>query len=88
MNKFGIFNLLNSFLQPTSQKNSSPSENPLTSPDFLNNLFSSFNKPKEQQKESEVNIKSVPLPLQKDMLSTISSHDQIVKRVLQNQTKN
>lgn len=88
MNKFGIFNLLNSFFQLAPQKNASPSENSFSSPDFLNNLFSSFNKPKEQQKESEVKIKSVPLPLQKNMLSTISSHDQIVKRVLQNQTKN
>ena len=81
MNKFGIFNLLNSFFQLTPQQNSSTSENSNASPDLLSSLISSLTKPPEQ-KNAPSKIEPKPfLPLQQSMLSTISSHDEFVKRV-------
>ncbi len=89
MDKFGIFNLLNSFFPLNSQKNENPTANSTTS-GLANNLLSSLGKNllssnswqnSEQVKPKENQKQAVPLPLQKSMLLTINSHDEIVKRV-------
>ncbi|MBE7081291.1 MAG: hypothetical protein E7372_01885 [Clostridiales bacterium] len=89
MDKFGIFNLLNSFFSLNSQKNEKPTANSTTS-GLANNLLSSLGKnllssnswqSSEQVKPKETQNQTVPLPLQKSMLLTINSHDEIVKRV-------
>ena len=89
MNKFGIFNLLNSFFPLTGQKNSASPNTPLVSNDLLTNLLTSFTKSantknnEDNKKESPPN--AVPHPLQEQMLSTVTKHDALVKRVNQSQ---
>ena len=90
MDKFGIFNLLNSFLNlssPQNVGNSNPNqvENP-PEQNVLGNLLSAINgkpTPPEQKTQTAVEPKNTPLTL--NMLSTIHAHDQHVKRV---QSKN
>lgn len=87
MDKFGIFNLLNSFFTPTAinqEQNgnennpSSQSSSPLNA-DFLSNLFSSSSTPKNQPIPQQNQVKVAPL--QSNMLCTITNHDNLVKRV-------
>ena len=90
MDKFGIFNLLNSFFPLNSQKNENSTVISTTS-GLANNLISSLGKslfnqstsqPNNEQAKPYDNTKqAVPMPLQKSMLLTINSHDEIVKRV-------
>ena len=89
MDKFGIFNLLNSFFPLSSQKNENSPVNSSGS-GFANNLISALGKsllgpttsqPNVDKNSSEPPKQPVPLPLQKSMLLTINSHDEIVKRV-------
>ena len=94
MDKFGIFKLLNSFLNLYEQNKSSSgnsSEN-----NVLSNLLSSLApqnnlekpnnfKPVEKMSSTATNTstkKSLP-PLQNSMLATMTSHDEFVKRVKQ-----
>ncbi len=90
MDKFGIFNLLNSFFPLTNQKNQeSTAENSASS--FASNLVSSLGKtlfsqtsaPQKNQPNTEKENPNQlpPLPLQQNMLLTINSHDEFVKRV-------
>lgn len=92
MDKFGIFKLLNSFLAPPEQQ-STPNPDKKDQPNnLLNDLISSLNnsqtpnsttpdKPLEEKK-------NIPLrPLQSSMLSTMSSHDEFIKRVKTNAAK-
>ena len=88
MDKFGIFNLLNSFfsLNPQKNENSPISQSPSGLANSLisslgKGLINSSSKPNTEQKLPEPPKQSVPLPLQKSMLLTINSHDEIVKRV-------
>lgn len=81
MDKFGIFNLLNSFFSLGKNGNGQNSENSTATNDLLNNLLSSFSNNKKSEIKSEKNVSAPPMPLQNSMLSTINSHDQIVKRV-------
>ena len=96
MDKFGIFNLLNSFLNLNSSSNtekaqSSPTENQ-TGQGLLDNILSIFNQKnsnKPQADDSSAKSKSTSnsitqnqaLPLQHGMLKTITTHDEFVKRV-------
>ena len=89
MDKFGIFNLLNSFFPLNSQKNENSTVNSNAS-GLANSLISSLGKNLfsstsmqngEQAKTNENQKQTVPLPLQKNMLLTINSHDEFVKRV-------
>ena len=94
MDKFGIFNLLNSFLNLSSPRNSDTSslkqvENP-PEQNILGNLLSTINgnsnnveRPKQNAVKPDSTTKNAPLTL--GMLSTIHAHDQHVKRV---QSKN
>ena len=76
MDKFGIFNLLNSFFPLNSQKNENSTINSNASglantliSSLGNNLFSSTSRQNgEQEKAKENQKQAVPLPLQKNML--------------------
>lgn len=81
MDKFGIFKLLNSFFSfySNAQKENSNSDKkeeltPLT------NILSSLEKKNSPPIEKPV----TPAPLQAQMLSTMRSHDEFVKRVKNN----
>ena len=76
MDKFGVFNLVNSLFQlyKNSQYSPQSDENPLFS--VLKNL-SSNEKPKKEE-----NKPVVKAPLQSQMLNTARTHDEHVKRVL------
>ena len=89
MDKFGIFNLLNSFFPLNSQKSQNSSSASGLAGSLLSSLGKSLLKPNDTQEENSLNIKkdlsahSTPLPLQRGMLSTINSHDEFVKRVVE-----
>ncbi len=102
MDKFGIFNLLNSFLRPLSNS-SAQSENTLdgnssTPPDFLNGILSSLNNntsaDNKEQSSSAQQVNQPPrerktaTPLQRQMLSTMYSHDELIRRISKNQKNN
>ena len=89
MNKFGIFNLLNSFLnlsgsagEQTKPENADPTTDKT---DFLNGILSGLSGKTDQAKKVSPTEKPTPtkqpIPLQRQMLNTIISHDQIVSRV-------
>lgn len=91
MDKFGIFNLLNSFLnfsgKSTNETAHSNDDKDSNSGDFLssllNGLKNSENKPDIPTSSNQNStLKPSPTtPLQKQMLSTMSMHDQLIKRV-------
>ena len=69
MDKFGVFNLLSSILNKSQQNSFS---NPTS--------FTSLNNDKTEQ---PVTPSPPPLPLQADMIKTMTSHDESIKRVKQ-----
>ena len=89
MNKFGIFNLLNSFLNLSGNSNEQAkpeNADPATDKtDFLNGILSSLSGKTNQAKKVNPTEKPVStkqtVPLQRQMLNTMLSHDQIVSRV-------
>ncbi len=95
MDKFGIFKLLNSFLNLSSPQNGQPNDgvdaNSSTNSDLISSLLSSLNsdvKPNSNPKRQPTNAhngeqvaKPANKPLQRQMLLTINSHDEFVKRV-------
>lgn len=89
MDKFGIFNLLNSFFPLTNTKTEQSPVGANSSNDILSSLLSSFAKNNQSNKNQETNavkpINSTPHPLQEQMLLTVANHDAFVKRVKQNQ---
>ena len=89
MDKFGIFNLLNSFFPLTSQKNTGGNNTSPISNDLLSNLLTSFSKnvenKKSEENKKENSVVSPPHPLQEQMLLTVSKHDAFVKRVKEKQ---
>lgn len=96
MDKFGIFNLLNSFFPLNSQSGEQSDANKSNS-GLASTLISSLGKnlfqPKEVPLNSEQNsikvgpAQSTPMPLQKNMILTINSHDEFVKRVKEKHEK-
>ena len=86
MDKFGIFNLLNSFFSLNSQNAPQKSNESATSAfdKILSSLANSVPK-----KDNALNNKSAEqskktfAPLQSAMLSTMQSHDEFLKRVKQ-----
>lgn len=77
MDKFGIFKLLSGFLDIYKQS-CSKNEQTKKSSDTKENLLSSLLKPHEpEQKPSQTQ----PIPLQNNMLTTMRTHDEFVKRV-------
>lgn len=91
MDKFGIFNLLNSFLKTNSDNQAQTSSLKTDKkPDFLSSLSSLLNgNALAEQPKNEQAVQTTPpkafAPLQTKMLSTMTSHDEFVKRV--NRTK-
>lgn len=86
MDKFGVFNLLNSFLNMNKQtadavKNNDDASSP------LNNLLSALtsglkNSPAPQKNTATAKPNNISTaPLQSSMLNTMTSHDEFVKRV-------
>ena len=88
MDKFGIFNLLNSFFSLGNNQTAKTDGNSNLSSDLVGNLLSSFSGNKNQENKSEKSVSAPPMPLQNSMLSTINSHDAIVKRVKEKQGQN
>lgn len=95
MDKFGIFNILNSFFNKKEQTNEQPTltsnQNNGEQTDFLSSLLNSLSaKPQAQQNISKPQQKVVSppqMPLQAQMLNTMRSHDDFIKRVQENQQK-
>ena len=85
MDKFGIFNLLNSFFSLGKSENEKTNDTPSGTNDLLSNLLSSLTNPKKPENKNEKTVSAPPMPLQNSMLSTINSHDAIVKRVKEKQ---
>ena len=99
MDKFGIFKLLNSFFNLYGQKNQEnpqttnsdgePQSNPLLS--ILNGLNNKTPQNSGANNTTNNNAKKTEnkpfLPLQENMLSTMNSHDEFVKRVTQKKQK-
>jgi|GEM_PF-1718862 len=89
MDKFGIFNLINSLLTPKPSENSSSTStdtkenSPLSS--LLSGLLNSNGDKNEQNKHlPSPEVKPTPkkiAPLQSSMLNTIKNHDQLIRRV-------
>ena len=80
MDKFGIFKLLNSFFDYYK-------ENKKDLPENINAIFNGLTgKPEEKPVDKNTKAPEIkPMPLQHKMLSTIKSHDELVKRVLEKQ---
>ncbi len=87
MDKFGIFNLLNSFFSLGKTENGQTENNSPQSAELLSNFLSSFAGNKKVDNDNKKDCLAPPLPLQNSMISTINSHDQIVKRVKENSAK-
>ena len=78
MDKFGIFNILNSLLGSKFDNTAQNSGNSFDANNLINSLLSTKKQPTEPEKNKSV----PPTPLQTSMLSTMNSHDQFVKRVM------
>lgn len=94
MDKFGIFNLINSLLTPNSTENSSSTANENNQNSPLGSLLGSLLNQKNSQNQQKIDdgkggkpaeeIKTSPkkpTPLQASMLSTMKSHDEFLRRV-------
>ena len=90
MDKFGIFKLLNSFLNFCQQNKGDLAQNSVQNKEQFNlaNLVNSLTKNSTEsgKKEVKTSPSTPPLinqtaPLQQSMLSTMTSHEQFVKRV-------
>ncbi|MBO7344680.1 MAG: hypothetical protein J6U92_01935 [Clostridia bacterium] len=96
MDKFGIFNLINSFLNfsnanQTETNSATTLEKQPSSNNILSTLTELINKnsgangtsqtPPTSTPKSQKETLKAPLPLQSQMLSTMNSHDDFIKRV-------
>ncbi|MBE7086682.1 MAG: hypothetical protein E7369_00095 [Clostridiales bacterium] len=94
MDKFGIFKLLSSFLsyyqQNFPQKNSATNaqnSNQNTTPQSFLDGISSILSPTQKDPSPSQPTKKTEKPLQSEMLKTIASHDDFVRRVNKNKPK-
>ena len=76
MDKFGIFNILNLLLGNKAENTESEKVANSSMQDLLSNLLSTK---KEEVKKATPT--TVPLPLQASMVSTMTAHDEFIKRV-------
>ena len=87
MNKFGIFSFLNSFLNSyINNSNKKDGESTENKENIFNTFSKLFNNNAKENTETAKPKEPTPppayMPLQKDMLNVMASHDEIVKRVL------
>ena len=84
MDKFGIFNLLGSLINQNNQSADKSIEQTDSKKDTLSTLISSLLQSKNttppQSENKPADNKILP-PLNSKMLSTMSSHDEFIKRV-------
>ncbi len=86
MDKFGVFNLLNSFLKMNKQS-AGDAKSETNTNSTLSNLLSALSNgisgspPKTQPTTPQKQILNSATPLQSSMLNTMTSHDEFVKRV-------
>ena len=88
MDKFGIFNLLNSFFPLSEKKNEQSSNNISNQNNLLSTLFSSLSKGQsssDNKTQTNQTASLPPHPLQEQMLLTVTNHDALVKRVKKGQ---
>lgn len=83
MDKFGVFNLINSFLNYYNNSNSSEKTKTDSDPKPLEKTLGSLFNSKKPEKIEKPNS----LPPIKGLYNAMSSHDEFVKRVLKNSTK-
>ncbi len=86
MDKFGIFNLLNSFFtpaKPQSQQSDANSTAPTNNAnDFLSNLLNSLSNTNGNKQQSPPQNKEPTYPpLQSGMIGVMNEHDAFIKRV-------
>ena len=84
MDKFGIFNLLNSFLGLYDKSQNAVKNENDTQPTVSSAASSPKNEPTAPQSASQKNTHStsrVAPPLQAGMLTVMRSHDEFIKRV-------
>lgn len=85
MDKFGIFNLLNSFLNLNGNNQQPNTNNESTSPqpenNGLNALFSAIKGDNNAKTKPSATTQTISKPLQSDMLKTMTNHDEFVRRV-------
>ena len=91
MDKFGIFNLLNSLATLNNKTGTSIKDTQSDSPSFVQSLMSALSnnvaQPSTQPKQAQTEQSRSPQerasqpPLQYAMLSTMRSHDEFIKRV-------
>lgn len=91
MDKFGIFKLLNSFFSFYGQKSQNQQENAFEQSEKNSDLFSNLvnnlvNKSSNTRPQPDTNTQHAQKPLQTDMLKTMSSHEEFIKRVKQKNT--
>ena len=94
MDKFGIFKVLNSFLNFYQQnKGNSTSDNKENSSSGLSNMLSSLLTKKTddgtllsatKKEEKPLDNPKIKAPLQQSMLSIMNEHDKFIKRVKEN----
>lgn len=89
MDKFGIFNILNSLLNLNNNNNgSTKTQNEQNNVGFNNSEKESFTPSNKKIVTNGVNKNVNGKPLQSYMLETMSSHDKIIARVNARTNKN
>ena len=89
MDKFGIFKLLNSFFTMNGQSNNENSAESEQNSTSLNGFLNAINNGLSALKTNNAPAQPIPTkptravqpPLQSSMLSTMSNHDQLIKRI-------
>jgi len=88
MDKFGIFKLLNSFFSLNDDKNTSSSPDKKNPEDALSAILSSLSNKNTDTTPAKPSAPTTPerktVPLQKNMISVMNSHDEFIKRVKRN----
>ena len=79
MDKFGIFNLLNSFLGLYEKNKTAPADNKDAFSDAAKPAPTAFTP--QKQTKSVAETRAVSPPLQSGMLNVMHSHDEFIRRV-------
>lgn len=92
MDKFGIFNLLNSFFSAKTDQTEQPQDENSSAPNLLDAVITAVKdkaiSPSNDSKTTHGAEKNTHLrPLQSSMLSTMTSHEDFIKRVKQKNEK-